>query len=79
MTTGVPSGVTLKSRMMLGFGSLTHPCETGFPIEKRSFVPWMPIGPPSRHERRTAEKAEIPSARGPKGPFGAVTMKRWVT
>ena len=55
----------LKAGTMAESGSLMHPCETAFPIEKCSFVPWMPIGPPSRQDRSTSENAEMPSAREP--------------
>ena len=49
-----------------------QPFETAWPIDQGSFVPWMPIGPPCAQPVRTSEKAETPSAAGPKGPFGSV-------
>ena len=79
MNTGVPSGVRWNRLIIRTFGSRTQPCETGLPIEKRSFVPWMPIGPPSVHVRSTSENAEIPSARGPYGPVVGETTNRCVT
>ena len=53
------------------------PCDTGMPIENPSFVPWIPMGPPSRQERSTFENAEMPSARGPYGPVVGETTNRW--
>ena len=59
-------------------GSRTQPWETGRPIENGSLVPWMPTGPPSRHDLSTSENAEMPSALAPYGPCGFVRTNRCV-
>ena len=71
MITGVPPGVAANSFASVAFGTRTQPLETAWPIDEGSFVPWMPIGPPCAQPVRTFEKAETPSAAGPKARTGS--------
>ena len=79
MITGAPIGVCANTRRSASFGRRTQPCDADRPIDQGSFVPWMPIGPPSAQLVSTGEKAEIPSAAGPYAPFGLAGTSRWFT
>lgn len=76
MWTGVPTGVSGKSASIVSFGRRMHPCEAALPIDEGSFVPWIPIGPPCAQFVSTGENALIPSAAGPKGPDGSLSVNR---
>src|SRR5512133_525520 len=55
ITTGVPAGVTLKSRRRTSLRTRMQPLETARPIDHGSFVPWIATGPPCTQPVRTFE------------------------
>src|SRR5437867_1152162 len=79
ITIGVPAGVRRKSLLIAAFGSRMQPWEAACPITQGSFVPWIPIGPPCAQSFSTGEKADVPRAAGPNGPFGSLGTRRSVT
>src|SRR5262249_47540353 len=79
MRTGVPVGTRSQSRSTTSFATRMQPCETALPSRSASFVPWIAIGPPCAQSWRTGEKAEMPSAAGPKGPSGSGATSFWFT
>ena len=53
MRTGVPTGMSLDSRMMARLGTRTHPWE-GLPgMSPGWLVPWIPTTPPPGHSLNT--------------------------
>src|SRR5207237_3127429 len=79
MRTGVPFRAWAKTRRSISFGIRMQPFETALPIDQGALVPWMAIGPPCVQPVKTSEKAEIPTAPGPKGPLRSTGMSRWLT
>lgn len=64
MWTGVPTGMSLASRLTAEFGTRTQPWE-GLPgMSQGSLVPWMPITPPPGQSLST-EYPAVPNAHGP--------------
>ena len=68
-----------KTFFRVAFGRRMHPFETALPIDHGALVPWIAIGPPCVQPVSTSEKAEMPTAPGPKGPLGSVGISRWLT
>ena len=44
--TGVPTGISVCSRLIAALGTRTQPCDGRLGMSCGSSVPWMPITPP---------------------------------